>query len=375
MFMYSFFLVQLNSKWYYQYHDMKHIRSAAFFFVLALIFAFSHTAWAQSNAGITLVPATIEEAADPGSVFQTTFKVTNESNQDKEFFVYKKNIKGVETGGVPIFADEEGEKTGYEISEWIQIPTEPLFVKAFESVEFPITIQVPDTATPGSHFGGLFVSAEPPKLRVIGAGVGYEVASIVSIRISGDIIDTARIRSFSTDKLFYSSKNVQFNARIENQGNILIRPRGPVTLTNMFGSAPEVVIANENLAGVFPGSMRDIDFAWNAEGLGFGRYEAILALSYDGEDGQKTIDASLVFWVFPVKVILTFLALFAAVMILGYLFTRFYINQAIMRAAGGRRITPQRYRKQTGISRFVFVFISLLAVLVVFLLVLLVFVA
>ncbi len=346
------------------------ILGAFFFFFLSI-----SSAYAQESAGVTLIPTFIENDAvvKPGDVLNHSIKVTNEGATDKEYFLYKQNIKGVGDGGVPIFDEEGGEVTGYELSEWIILPTEPLKVPAQGTVEFPVEIRVPESATPGSHFGGIFVSVEAPKLRQTGAGVGYEVASIVHIRIDGDIVDTARVRSFSTDKLLYGSKNVKFEAKIENQGNILIRPRGPVSITSMFSTKPEVFTVNESLAGVFPGTMRDFQFEWNSEGFGFGRYEAVLALAYDGENGQKTIDASLVFWVFPIKVMLAILGGIIAIVLIGYMLTRYYINQAIMRAAGGRRIVPQRYRKQVGISRFAFVFTALMAALVIFLLILLIF--
>ncbi|MFZ2253564.1 MAG: DUF916 domain-containing protein [Minisyncoccia bacterium] len=348
---------------------------ASIFILLTIVFVgtFGNTTFAQEKAGIKVIPASIEEGADPGTVISKTLKITNESDAEKEYYIYKKNITGVEDGGVPVFSDEMGEKTGYEITEWIEIQSESIKVGSYQTVDLPFVINVPDTATPGSHFGGIFVSAEPPKLREIGAGVGYEVASVVSIRISGDILDAARVRSFSTDKLLYSSKHVEFTAKIENQGNILIRPRGPVTITNMFGSKPEVLMVNETQAGVFPGTMRDLVFNWDSEELGFGRYEAILALAYDGENGQKTIDATLIFWIFPIKIMLTILGAFLAVIIIGYFMTKYYINQAIIRAAGGRRITTQRYRKQVGISRFTFVFVVLMIVFVLFLLVMLIF--
>lgn len=345
----------------------------AILYAFVCIFLFGlQTLHAQESAGITLIPATIEESADPGSTLVQTLKVTNESNIDKEYFVYKKNIRGVNAGGVPLFAEEGAEETGFELTDWLIIQTEPLKVPAFSTVELPITINVPIDATPGSHFGGVFVSVEPPKLREIGAGVGYEVASVISIRISGDIIDTARVRSFATDKLLYGTKNVKFTARIENQGNILIRPRGPLTITSVFGGKPEVMTVNENLAGVFPGTARDINFTWSSEGFGFGKYEAVLALAYDGKEGQKTIDATAIFWVFPIKVMAGMLFAIVTVALLGYALTRYYINQAIMRGAGGHRIVPTRYRRQVGISRFAFILTAILAALILFLLIVLI---
>lgn len=352
-------------------------RRILFTFVLFVSSFFfpSSSLHAQVSAGLTVVPSSIERAADPGTEIREILKITNEGTDEKEYFIYKKNIKGVEGGGVPIFADDEAEKTGYELSEWVEIPTEPIRVPAQSSYDLPLLIKVPSSATPGSHFGGVFVSAEPPKLRTLGAGVGYEVATIISIRISGDIIDTARIRSFATDKLLYTSKNVNFETKVENQGNILIRPRGPLTITSMFSSKPEVFTMNDTQAGVFPGTTREFSYEWRGEGLGFGRYEAVLALVYDGKDGQTTIDATTVFWVFPGKIMAMVLGGFLLIFGLGYLFTRYYINQAIMRAAGGRRIVPQRYRKQVGISRFAFVFSVILGFFALFLIALLIFFA
>lgn len=350
-------------------------RVALLFFLVIFFQSDAVTVHAQNEAGITLVPAMIEEGADPGAVFIRSLKVTNESNEEKEYYVYKRDITGVEAGGVPIFAEEGAEPTSYELSEWVAFQADRVKVPAFGSVDIPITITVPDTASPGSHFGGIFVSIEPPRLRETGAGVGYEVASIISIRISGDISDSARIRSFSTDKLFFSKKDVHFVAKIENQGNILIRPRGSVEIKGMFSTKPEIISVNESLAGVFPGNARDIEFDWKSDGLGFGKYEAVLALSYDGEGGQKTIDAALIFWVFPVKIMLSALAALIAIFGLGYFFTRYYIRQAIIRASDGRRITSQRYRKQVGVSRFAFVFISVLSVFVILLIIMLMFIA
>lgn len=336
-------------------------------------FGIHSTSFAQ-EAGVKVTPATIERGANPGETITEVLTIENLSSEEKEYYLYKQNISGVEAGGVPIFA-EEGEKTGYEITEWISLQEEPIVMAANSVVEFPLTIVVPQEATPGSHFGGIFISAEPPRLRETGAGVGYQVASILSIRISGEVIDSVRVRSFSTDKLFYGSKNVNFAAKIENQGNILVRPRGPLTITSMFGGEPQAITINDSLAGVFPGTVRDFEFSWNDEGLGFGRYEAILALVYEGDKGQRTIDASLVFWVFPAKVIIPMIVVILILLGGGYLFAKLYISRALEQAGGGRRIVTRRYQRQVGISRFTFVFVSLLTVLALFLIVLLLFFA
>lgn len=349
----------------------------ALLFFCVLVFNFSpHKVEAQQlGAGIQIVPATIEDLAEPGETLDVELTITNLNSEDTQFFLYTREIKGVEDGGTPVFADPGAEVTGYEITEWIEFGTSSVVIPADSDFILPVRINVPVDATPGSHFGGIFVSREAPRLRQIGAGVGYEVAAIVSIRVAGDVVDDARIRSFSTDKLIHGSKDVTFITRVENQGNILIRPRGPLVITNMLGQEVETITVNDNLAGVFPGTTREITADWSDESLGFGRYEAILALAYDGDNGRKTINASLSFWVLPSQIIIPILVTSVVVGGLGYFLLRLYVRNTIARVSGGQRLVQQRYRRRTGMSRFTFVFVSLLTVMVIFMIFLLILLA
>lgn len=327
---------------------------------------------AAQGVGIKVTPAFIEELAEPGEVLEETLVIMNVNDEAKTFFLYRQDISGVEADGVPVFAEEGVEPTGYELSEWIIFDEQQIEVPANGEFRLPIRIEVPENASPGSHFGGIFVSAEPPRLREIGAGVGYEVASIMSIRISGDITDNARIRSFSTNKLFFGSKDIDFLIKVENQGNILIQPRGPLTITNMFDGITGNVVVNDTLAGVFPGTVRDFNVHWEDEEPGFGRYEAIVALNYNGEGGNKTIDASVTFWIFPIGILIPVVIVLLVLIGGGYLLTRLYVTRVIAQTQGSRRIVSRRYRRRAGVSRFVFVLMTLLTVTAFFLIILLV---
>ena len=57
---------------------MKFPKSVFLFSILLFTFAVPHFASAGQSAGIKLVPATIEKAANPGDVIPQTLKVTNE---------------------------------------------------------------------------------------------------------------------------------------------------------------------------------------------------------------------------------------------------------------------------------------------------------
>jgi hypothetical protein len=83
-------------------------------------------------------------------------------------------------------------------------------------------------------------------MRTTGAAVGYDVANIVSIRVAGDVSEGAEIRQFSTDQFVYGSTDVNFTLRIENLGNVLVRPSGPLEITNMFGKTVATLVFNES---------------------------------------------------------------------------------------------------------------------------------
>lgn len=343
-------------------------RVILFFVIFSFCFGFFHTVHAQSSAGVELKPSTIERNAEPGQIIEEIFSLKNSSDSEQTYYLLSKDISGVKEDGVPIFADPGAEVTGFELSTWVTFQAEPIILSPKASVSIPIKISIPQDATPGSHFGGVFVSMEPPRLRESGASVGYEVGSLISIRIAGDALESARIREFSTQKVIHSSPDVTFSIRVENPGNVLVRPRGPLQIRNMLGKDVGLLTVNDSQAGVFPGTTRPFTVRWQEDGLAFGRYQATVGLLYGEKGGQTTVSATVSFWILPIKIIVPALGVLSLVLLLAYMGVRLYIRRALDEASStqGRRVIVRR-RKDTHISRFMVVFVTLLITTTVFL--------
>lgn len=329
-------------------------------------------AHAQNNkaAGIGLTPATIEGPAIPGETQTHDVQVTNLSGVRQTYYLFTKDISGVSDGGVPVFADESAEKTGYELSSWVTLDVPEITLDPGEAKSITVTIAVPQDATPGSHFGGVFVSMDPPKLRSTGASVGYQVANIISIRVAGDAVENAQIRSFSADNFIYGKPEVSFTARIENKGTVLVRPIGPLEITNMFGKRVGLVTFNDTKAGVFPLTIREFHASWNNENPGFGRYQAILSVVYGDQGRQATISSTATFWILPMNIILPAIGILAFLLLSIYIGVKLYINKTIQSVSGtSRRIV--RRRQATGMSALLLVTVVMLAVTALFLIILL----
>lgn len=344
--------------------------SFSYVLFISLMFFLATSALVHAQgAGVRISPAVIEETLEPGRVETFEFEITNLNPVEQQFFIFTRNISGVTDGGAPIFAEDEFEETGYALADWITLPVGDVVLQSGESQSFDFTLAVPSDAR-CSHFGGIFVSAQPPEIEKSGAAVGYQVANIVSIRVNGDCEEEASIRQFSTGKFLYGSQNIDFNVRIENSGDMLVRPTGPLEVINSLGSTVGTITFNEDRAGIFPGQTREFpDVNWVGDGVGFGRYEARLTPIY-GEDGaRKTMSSTVTFWILPLNIIGPAAAVLGILLLVTVIGVKIYIKRALAQMTTGRRLVR---KKQAGSANTLLLTVAILTVLALFLLVMLV---
>lgn len=321
--------------------------------------------------GLSMSPAIIEETLEPGIHKDYSVKLKNLNKNDQLFYIFTRNISGVADGGVPVFAKNDNEITGYELADWIKIPVGQITIPGDGSATLDFSLDVPQNASPGSHFGGLFFSVEPPEIANSGAAVGYQVVNILSIRVAGEVVEEASIRQFSTSKFLYGSQNVEFDVRIENSGNVLIRPIGPIEVFNMLGSKVGTVIFNQEQHGVFPNSTREFtNIVWKGDTTGFGRYEAILSPSYGDDGAKKTISSTVSFWILPMHIIGPALGVFGFILLVAFIFVRLYIRRSLAQLNYGRRIVRKRKNNSSALLLFTVVILTVTALFLIVLLVL-----
>ncbi len=300
---------------------------------------------AQEATGIRIQPSLIEERVDPGQVFSSILRITNLDSAEKTFYIIKRNISGISNLGTPIFAGEE-EETGYEISSWIKLSQESVTVPGKATREIPFSIEVPRNASPGGHFGGIFVSFAPPRPKETGIGIGFQVGTVINLRISGEVFEEAQIREFRADRAIYSKSEVKFMTRVENLGNVLVRPRGPLEITDFFGKKVAILRVNDEGAGVFPKTVRPFEAIWKGDGLFFGRYQVVMSLVY-GEEGRKTISDSLSFWVLPLNIILPVVGGILGLIFLVFILVKLHIRRKLREIRGATENIVHQSRFET----------------------------
>jgi len=142
------------------------------------------------------------------------------------------------------------------------------------------------------------------------------------------------IKDFKSDKGMYGvPAQVNFITRIENLGNVHIKPYGLIEVYNMFGEKKYNAAFNDRGANILPRSVRKFDDRWSS-GFEFGKYKASLVLTYgltpaEGGQGKKTLESITYFWIVPWKILIPSIIGFVALIIVITIIIRFYRNRAI----------------------------------------------
>lgn len=293
---------------------------------------------------LTISPARLEFAADPGATVTGEFTIVNEQDADQIYYTSVENFEAQGESGTPNFTTvKEG------LSSWVQV-VEKVEIKKGEKIKIPFTVTVPQGADAGGHFAAIFLSTIPPSTGAGEVSVGAKVGMLMLLKVSGDIKEDGGVASFTTKNgaRFVTSLPIDFVYRFNNNGNDRVKPTGTTTIKNMIGSTVESLNANTNEGNVLPGSVRRFEMKWGKEAaipasasfmdnvkfqmrnFAFGVYSANLNLSF----GTKTAEKSMYLFVLPWHLLVVILAivclLFLALRFALHRYNKFIIAQARM---------------------------------------------
>ena len=289
-------------------------------------------------SALTVSPPTYEIGATPGQSLTTGLKVFNETSQGGTFYFDTQNFTAKGEDGEPDFTNE-AVKT--DLASWIQTPAS-IDLAPGELKEVDFTINVPANADPGGHYAAIFLTTSPGVPGGGGSvGLTGKIGTLVLLRVAGNIVEEGKLSSFSVGNKnnFYDRLPVDFSIRIANPGTVFIKPSGKITIANVFGQKSAEVAVNmgkmpdgtfKPVGNILSNSTRKFDASWTKtdiqdapknffEELKFelanfalGRYTAKLDLAY-GANNDKKINGSLVFWVFPWRILLAGLIIIVVV--------------------------------------------------------------
>lgn len=324
-----------------------------FFLALASFLSVAMPALAD---GIKVSPSIIEKTITPGEVFEQAISITNESASNMRIYIFLRDFTADGEEGSPKLL-VPGSAQGSYMSSWISdYEANGVDIGPGASHNFNFKITVPKDAGPGGYYGALVFGTKAEDIRTnsgdkgAASAISQQAGALLLMQVPGETDEAASIREFYTDRSAYNMPfNVNFTTRVENQGNVHIKPRGVVQISNMFDKEVATVKVNDIAANVLPKSVRKFSSSW-ADKTGFGRYKATLAMTYgapveNGGNGQQSLTSVTYFWVIPWKIVTySTLALLLIALII-YLLLRRYKKRAMEMATrefGIGNVTHQR---------------------------------
>ena len=303
---------------------------------------------------LTISTPIFDISADPGENVTETLKIFNESDNWATLYASTADFSAKDSEeGIPEFLPvQEGDNS---LANWIEVSKDPVTILPSEQKNIQFTIHVPRNADPGGHYAAVFFGTQPGDASGSSVGLSSKLGALVLLTVSGDINEAGSLKEFKLQdpKPFYDHLPVWFSILFENSGNVHLKPQGEIKITNWLGWGSDKVLVNkEEMMGgknILPGTSRHLEAMWTlgpiqvkdngfldklkneAGNFALGRYKASLNLGY-GTQG-KTVNANLIFWVFPWHLILVFVLSAAILIFLAIKTIRGYNRWIVKRAS------------------------------------------
>lgn len=308
--------------------------SATLFIALPMAKVDGQAGSTQQGQGLEISPPLIEFSTDPGQTVTANIKLRNITDSPLVARARIDDFVAQGEEGLPklLLDAKEGEESPYSFKPWVSaIGARTIAPK--QQVTVPVVITVPLDANPGGHYGVIRFTAAAPEVEDTGVSLSASIGSLVLINVSGDVVQSASIEEFfvsQNDKKgsFFEQSPLTFVERINNTGNVHVKPTGEVKVTNTFGKHVATLQVNEKNGNVLPASIRRFEQTLTKKFL-FGRYSAEANLFYGD---NQTLNQKITFWVIPYKLIALAIGMVALLVV----FIRRY-NSHIVKKANKKR--------------------------------------
>lgn len=283
---------------------------------------------APTGQALEIAPPVVSVTADPGQTIKTNIKLRDISKGSLIVNGQVDDFAANGEDGTPKIILDNSTPNPYSLKDWID-PLASFTIKSKELKDLPVTIHVPESASPGSYFGVIRFTATPPELEGTGVSLSASIGSLIFLRVNGVAKESLAVQELSANinggsaASLFESAPINFTVKLKNTGNVYEQPAGRIVVTDMFGK--EVGAPNLAPGNILPQSTRKYNQALDSTVIGnkflFGRYRADLSVTYGAN--KSVVKQTIYFWVIPYKLI----GLGIIILIGGFIGLRFLIRR------------------------------------------------
>lgn len=247
---------------------------------------------------ITLSPVSKRYEVKAGESKKDSFKVVNDGRVAYDFVVYARPYSVNDESYVPDFTSDAKNADAYR---WVQFEKSSYHLEAGKSIEVKYTLRVPETATPGGHYGVLFAETQPEQTNEGSAVIRKKrVGSILYATVDGDVTRSGKLLSTSVPFLQIKPP-LTASLRVSNSGNTDFSVKSTMTIYDVFGGKK---FSGEREVAVLPSTTREIVMEWPGVSW-IGLYKVDMTTSFlDNQHESTHYVLQVPLWVYALLVLL-----------------------------------------------------------------------
>jgi len=175
--------------------------------------------------------------------------------------------------------------TPWTVADWVKLAPTEFDIAPGEEKNVRYIVEVPE-GVEGGRYGVAFFEVSPPLETIeerTTASVNIRLGSIFLITIKGTELYSVGLQDISVGE---ADEKGHFNisCSLQNGGNVLARPHGPVKIIDSQKTEIATVELNEQESGGLPGTSREFVARYDKDKLPPGEYFVQVVLDYGGED-------------------------------------------------------------------------------------------
>ena len=318
---------------------MKHLAQKitifAFAVFLSSVFMVSGAVWAEGEEDTT--QSELEKAAtsisispvskilqlDANSVYEDSFKVTNNGSEQMDFEVYASPYSYTVSENDSEYKLGFSHENSYtQITRWVTFKDlngnyvdNPRFkAEPGESVEISYRISTPSSIPAGGQYAVLFAHTLSGTGNIGGIKTEASPGLVVFGRSSGDMITSGEISNLVINRTTKSGDKVKntisATAKIKNTGNVDFMGTGRLTVEGILGQSYYETPATEGRISIIPESELTVSDEWE-ETPYFGLFKVTWSVSGAG----KTETISQIILILPAPIIVAMVLLLTIIII------------------------------------------------------------
>jgi hypothetical protein len=278
------------------------------------------TTTSGSGSGLTISPLSTNISMNPGQTQTVPVYIQNVTSSTSTIEVDINDFLSGSLNGKPALLLNGQYAPSHSLKHFIA-PINNLTLGPGQQAQVNVNITIPK----GTTGGGYYAAVRFTPIVVSGGKtitLAASVASLILVRVSGNVIDDLKLASFdifqnnngSPQVIFFSNKNLIVGATFNNVGNVQEQPFGKIILKNGDKEISSYNINTSSPAGnILPSSERI--FTINLTNVGIiGRYTLEGNFGY-GNNGQF-IGGSTTFYVIPLNLVIIVLVVIVLILFL-----------------------------------------------------------